>query len=173
MYDASGASLASPGGWRSGRARFIDTRRAFGVARRSRTGPMAVRVALLTIAALIAVGGCSQVGGAGTFTVCGQTLFTASDTPAQFDVSSGPTRVHTSGIVLLGVSAGCTHGVDVTVIPASTQVVSRAKAKDGRTAAIVLKLDRLSVRLTITRPDGVGYYVWVFDEPAPSSSPPK
>lgn len=38
---------------------------------------------------------------------------------------------------------------------------------------MILRLDRLTVRRTITRPDGMTYDVTIFDEPAPSSSQPK
>lgn len=138
--------------------------------RRSRAGLSAHPLATLTIATLIAATGCSPVGGETSFAVCGQTLYTAPDMPVPYTVSAATTSIHTTGVVLLRFAAGCSHGVDVTVIPAATEVVSRAKADDGRTVAMVLKLDRLSVQLTIVDPDGVGHYVWIFDEPTPSPS---
>lgn len=120
--------------------------------------------ALLT-AAVALLAGCNDVGGAGTFTVCGQGLFTAANMPVDHDVSSGPALVHDSGFILLRVAPDCTHGVDVTVTPAAAvQVVSRAKADDGRTAGVVLRLDRPQVQLTITRPDGSSYDVVVVND---------
>lgn len=91
--------------------------------------------------------------------------------PLDHDVSSGPTTIHTSGFVLPRVVPDCTHGVDVTLTPAAQgQVDSRAKADDGRTAGMVLRLEQPQVRPTITRPDGSSYDVMIVkDERAPAT----
>lgn len=117
------------------------------------------------------IAGCNQVGGAGTWRVCGQGLFTAPAMGVDHDVSSGPTTIEVSTLALLRVAPDCTHGVDVTVAPAAQgQIVSRAKADDGGTAGMVIRMEGPQVRLTIARPDGTVYdVVIVNNEYAPAT----
>lgn len=127
-------------------------------------------IAVLVVAPLNFTPGCSHVGGAGTFTVCGQALLTAPDMPLVWDVSSGPSRIHDRGYVLLRLTNDCAKGVDVTLVPATAaRVVARAKADDGRTAGLVLSPQAHQFRLTIEPADGAPYSVEI-DESEPSPS---
>lgn len=124
--------------------------------------------AALAVMPLTLTASCNDVGGAGTFSVCQQALFTAPDMPLQWDVSSGPTQIHDPGYILLRLTHDCAKGVDVNLEPASAAlVVSRAKADDGRTVGLVLLPQLHRFRLTIEPPDGTGYSVVIDDSPYP------
>lgn len=136
-----------------------------------------VRAAWWMVAALAAMtlaltAACNEVGGAGTFSVCQQALFTAPDMPVQWDVSSGPTQIHDPGYILLRLTHDCARGVDVSLEPASAAlVVSRAKADDGRTVGLVLSPRLHRFRLMIEPPDGAAYSVEIDDSSSPRPTP--
>ncbi|CAL8967733.1 hypothetical protein CELL_00073 [Cellulomonas sp. T2.31MG-18] len=139
--------------------------RAFGsVAARPRSRWRTAAVAALVVVPVNFTPGCNQVGGEGTFKVCGQALLTAPDMPLVWDVSAGPSQIHDGGLVLLRLTQDCAKGVDVTVVPATAaQVTARAKADDGRTAGMVLSPTVHQFRLVSQPATGSPYSVEIDD----------